>query len=326
MSSHSDTTMDDDDDPDGIEPLKTTGTRAGPLNKHDYHVLADCADPIDLQYGVRYAAAINNIQDYGVFVSLTDPVDDADADISGLVHRDNIPNLYTPSDFQIGDEVGVMLYDHKENGDLAFEMVAVFDAQADAVTPLENDPLSAPPPHLAATFNEERDATRAARAQESAAAAAADTDSAPADAADDGDGDAADADDSGDAGASDTQTRTMAEQLFDSLDAIEEAIHATHRQQTSRTGDLERHLHALGETADDILAQTQAHAEHHAQAEAVTPAGSPAAAAADADDWPGRYPAAIHLLAQAAGDGCEIADLDYDAADGERTITITTRQ
>lgn len=88
----------------------------------DYVSLPMNADDGDVDKGVRYRAHINNVEDFGVFVSLNH----AEDDVTGLVHKSKFPDDYEPTDFAEGDHIGVMLADHSDRG-LDFEMVAAFD-------------------------------------------------------------------------------------------------------------------------------------------------------------------------------------------------------
>lgn len=86
------------------------------------------ATPRDLKPGNAYEATVNNIVDYGVFVSLSDGMDE----ISGLMHVKNLPPFTSLSDYSVGDEVIVELHNKKPNGDLAFNGLHAPDIAPDA--------------------------------------------------------------------------------------------------------------------------------------------------------------------------------------------------
>lgn len=89
-------------------------TKAGPNASND-----------DIEPGVRYWAEVNNVKSYGVFVSLTKTTPD---NVSGLVHKSDMPAMCLPTDFEVGDEVMVRLILRKENGDIGFELAGIIDA------------------------------------------------------------------------------------------------------------------------------------------------------------------------------------------------------
>lgn len=78
----------------------------------------------DLQFGEPYAARVDNIQDYGVFVNLTPP---SGSGISGLVHQNELLPMTSVRDYEPGDNMVVELVDRKEDGDLAFRSLAAPD-------------------------------------------------------------------------------------------------------------------------------------------------------------------------------------------------------
>jgi hypothetical protein len=58
--------------------------------------------------GGWYAAVVNNVKDFGVFVTLArGPASSYKADCVGLAHQSNIPNLYVPEDYRRGQAVVV---------------------------------------------------------------------------------------------------------------------------------------------------------------------------------------------------------------------------
>lgn len=105
----------------------------------EYVDLRNDATPDDVKEGTRYRAFVNNVKEYGVFVSLNR----ADPDVSGLVRDAAIPGDVDPLDFTHGDKVGVMLIEENDRG-LAFEMVAAFDTVRGFE--FERHPIAAPDP------------------------------------------------------------------------------------------------------------------------------------------------------------------------------------
>lgn len=81
--------------------------------------MKDTANDLDVREDIVYEGRVNNIMEYGVFVSLNNP---AGTDVSGLVHRSNLPFARYPSDYQIGDVAYVELIKRTEKG-LKFDMV-----------------------------------------------------------------------------------------------------------------------------------------------------------------------------------------------------------
>ncbi|MFB6079060.1 MAG: DHH family phosphoesterase [Halarchaeum sp.] len=67
----------------------------------------------DIDEGEYYAATVNGVVDYGVFVDLSEHV-------SGLLHESVLPG---GADYDVGDELIVELTEIRENGDLGFELV-----------------------------------------------------------------------------------------------------------------------------------------------------------------------------------------------------------
>jgi len=85
-----------------------------------YDLAAACtADDIDA--GERYAATVNGVVEYGVFVDLSDSV-------SGLVHTSNLLG-----DYEVGDDLVVELVEERPDGDLSFEEVRLDDYEVQAV-------------------------------------------------------------------------------------------------------------------------------------------------------------------------------------------------
>lgn len=73
-----------------------------------YDLAPECTTE-DVEVGRRYAATVNGVVEYGVFVDLSTTV-------SGLVHESNLDGEY-----EVGDEMTVRLIEARENGDLGFE-------------------------------------------------------------------------------------------------------------------------------------------------------------------------------------------------------------
>ena len=67
-----------------------------------------------IQSDVLYIGTINNVREYGVFVSLTKPY--TSSDVTGLVHKSNFPLARTTDDYQAGDRVFIELQEHAEKG------------------------------------------------------------------------------------------------------------------------------------------------------------------------------------------------------------------
>lgn len=317
-----DPTPDDDGGEYAARPIKTTGTRGGPVKDYDYHVLANTAQIKDLRYGVRYYATINNVKGYGVFVSLNDDNEVGD-DISGLVHENNIPNMYTPSDFRPGDTVGVMLYNVREdNLDLSFEMVAVINSHGQA-DQFENDPLNAPGPDLAPAFNRDfltetlpdDDSDDAESASDDADAAPDDAEQVQGDDADtDADHDAADGDESDTAGGTssdviDAVAQAVADELQHDFDAVSGSVGRAH-------GDLRRQIN------DAIAAIDQRTPDPDAVAATDQPRTPDPAAV---DEWPGRYGTVVALLRASAREDYVVERVDYDDNGDTRTLSVEVR-
>lgn len=122
----------DDDKPTGLDALFEADG-----DTFDYVSLSNDAEDDDVRFGTRYYATVNNTKGYGFFVSLNE----AAKDVTGLVHKSDIPNLYTPDDFAPGDKVGVMLSERSSKG-LNFELVASIDTARDIE--FEKPPSQAP--------------------------------------------------------------------------------------------------------------------------------------------------------------------------------------
>lgn len=91
----------------------------------DYIIAEDHWTADDLSPGVAYSATVNNKEAYGIFVSLAGRGPD---DISGLIHRKQLPNMLSVDDFHRGDKVLVKLIKRRANGDLGFALAGVIDA------------------------------------------------------------------------------------------------------------------------------------------------------------------------------------------------------
>lgn len=77
-----------------------------------YDLAPECTTT-DIEVGDCYAATVNGVVDYGVFVDLS-------ATVSGLVHESNLDGEYA-----VGDSMTVRLIEARENGDLGFETAEV---------------------------------------------------------------------------------------------------------------------------------------------------------------------------------------------------------
>lgn len=86
-------------------------------------VLSNGATDEDVEFGVVYHAVVNNVVEYGVFVTLTSGYS---TEVSGLVHKTNLPPLSAPNDFTEGDTFAVQLREQTEAG-LSFEVVEVME-------------------------------------------------------------------------------------------------------------------------------------------------------------------------------------------------------
>lgn len=98
-------------------------------NDTDVIVLDANAKASELKTGEKYLAQVNNIEDFGVFVSLTPGRPDG-TDVSGLVHESNLPPLAQPHEFEVGDRCVVEVEKFKDDGDLAFVMEYAEDVGA----------------------------------------------------------------------------------------------------------------------------------------------------------------------------------------------------
>lgn len=294
------------------EPEATTGTRAGPIKDYDYHVLSNRATMQNLRYGVRYSATVNNTKPYGIFVALNDEVGDGD-DISGLVHTNNIPNMYTPQDFEKGDKVGVMLYDVRDSDHaLSFELVAVFKSYG-AAEQFENEPMNAPDPEIAPAFNREL-LTEVLADADDADAAQGDADAdpeadSPADAEPDTDATSASEDDADDA---DADAAAAPDDDGDSSDRQQRVINAV---ADAAAAELEPALDEI----DDHIAKS--HGQLHRLLNEMSVADNPRPSA-----WPGRYTTIAALLKDAVEQDHAVERMDYDDDGDTRTITIVTRE
>lgn len=75
----------------------------------------------DVHDDAVYLAHVNNTADYGVFISLNHPAGDR-SDVSGLVHRSNLPLARSPQWYDPGDPVFVQLIKRSPRG-LKFDML-----------------------------------------------------------------------------------------------------------------------------------------------------------------------------------------------------------
>jgi len=89
----------------------------------------------DLKPGITYISTVENIAEYGVFVS----VGPKSNEVSGLVHTSNLPPMTTLGDYSHGDTLIVELEEIKHNGDIAFNGLKAPeiapDAPQESVTP-----------------------------------------------------------------------------------------------------------------------------------------------------------------------------------------------
>jgi hypothetical protein len=102
---------------DNTGDAETTASQS----EDDLVVLPNGATEEDVEFATPYRATVNDIVEYGVFVTLAGTYP---ADVSGLVHKSNLPTLYGPKDFAAGDTLVVQLREHSEKG-LSFEVVEV---------------------------------------------------------------------------------------------------------------------------------------------------------------------------------------------------------
>jgi len=85
-----------------------------------YDLAPDCT-LTDVESDAHYHATVNGVVEYGVFVDVSEAV-------SGLVHESNLGGEY-----DVGDELVVRLEALKENGDVAFDDVALDDYETEPV-------------------------------------------------------------------------------------------------------------------------------------------------------------------------------------------------
>jgi hypothetical protein len=85
----------------------------------DVTILEPDAQMAGLKKGVKYLAQVNNVESWGVFVSLTP---DSGSGITGLIHESSLPALHSPRDFSFGDRVVVTVKEFKEGGDISFNV------------------------------------------------------------------------------------------------------------------------------------------------------------------------------------------------------------
>ena len=144
------TTITDSDTMQTTQPNNTDTERTQSYTKHRpdvgyvpdgkaYVKLPSDAAKSDVEYDAQYWAWVNNVKNYGVFVSLDQDEDTDDggySTVSGLVARNRLL-LYTPDEFEQGDEVVVELAGRKADGKLDFRLVRRLDgqpAEADVTT------------------------------------------------------------------------------------------------------------------------------------------------------------------------------------------------
>jgi hypothetical protein len=259
--------------------------------KHDYAVLPDGTDRTDVEYGERYWALVRNTTDHGVFVSLSGDPDVRDG-AWGAVFMPGIPGDFHPDDFMRGDEVGVMLYDRKDNGDLGFELVAGLRTLRNLT--FETLHPSAPTGDDAAVRNAADVVVRTPGGD------GADADAPEATA------DAGGADGGADADAGDAPA-LGADALDARLRAIEERVAALASEQADARDDVERRVDALAETVEAAVVDRET---------------SDADAAAPEMDAVGAFPLVQNILTGLAGDAT-VANVDYTEAGDEVRLAVT---
>jgi predicted RNA-binding protein with RPS1 domain len=141
-------------DDDETADTATDQSEDGPV------VLPDGATDEDVEVGTPYRATVNDTTYYGAFATLAGSYPD---DVSGLVHRTNMPSGYGPEDFTAGDTLAVQLSEHKENGDLSFELVDVIDSTKES-NGTQSAPIRDESPAVDESNHEEEQAAPAASA------------------------------------------------------------------------------------------------------------------------------------------------------------------
>jgi hypothetical protein len=68
-------------------------------------VLPSAAGFGDVEEGAVYYGRVNNVTDFGVFVTLSEGY--GDDEVTGLMHISNLKPLHRPTDFGVGDQVAV---------------------------------------------------------------------------------------------------------------------------------------------------------------------------------------------------------------------------
>lgn len=99
------------DDPSDRQDVPDEGADSRPIV---YDLDPDCTAN-EVEEGAHYLATVNGVVDYGVFVDISETV-------SGLVHESNLVG-----DYEVGDELVVVLEEIKQNGDLAFDEAVLDD-------------------------------------------------------------------------------------------------------------------------------------------------------------------------------------------------------
>lgn len=82
------------------------------------------------EVGGWYSGFVNNVEHYGAFVTLAKSGNgNRRSDLSGLVHKSNIPSMYVPTDYSEGDDVIVERLPDEDNGNLTLRMVTDPDGE-----------------------------------------------------------------------------------------------------------------------------------------------------------------------------------------------------
>jgi len=87
----------------------------------------------DIDYHTAYLATVNNIEKYGVFVTLVEK--GYEDSITGLVTTNELPQLTTLADYSVGDEMVVEVLEKKPDGDL--ELRGLDSAEMESVPPAD---------------------------------------------------------------------------------------------------------------------------------------------------------------------------------------------
>lgn len=313
-------------------------TTTGP--EHEYVLLSAGHDPGDVRYGVRYYATVNNVKDYGVFVTVagrkaprgkatrrgggqakravldTTKGDQPDP-VWGLVHKSGLPRDRKPGEFERGDAVGVVLYERKDGNEgderLNFEMVAALETTRGFE--FERDPYNSPWGRDAATLNdsaelfepEESPTDVSTQALGTQAEMASDDGDDPSDATE---GEAAESDDS-DAREEPDQP-ALPDDLADRLAGIESALTRDRLETEEGLSDLARRVEAVGDAIDALRDEPREDDDSDARDDADE----------TGDDWPGKYALVVGLLRDHADAGRPLGNIEYDESGETTTLTV----